>query len=125
MLPAYAPSADPPRAGGYALAKPTGELLAVDDGFARLLQRTAQALRATSLVEATFAADREAVLQALERLLARDAPVEVRKRYVRADGGAVWVAERLTRLHADGETLLLADATPLPSPRDAGRVTYV
>lgn len=114
--------ADP---GAHALARASGEILAVDDGYADLLGMSADTLRRTALLEVTFPADREAGLQAMERLLRHGAPVDVRKRYVRGDGSAIWVAERLTRLRASGETLLLAICHALPAPVGEGVVVYI
>ena len=111
--------------GACALARASGEFLAVDDGYADLLRMSPEALRRTALLEVTFPADRGAGLQALERLLRHGEPVDVRKRYVRGDGSTVWVAERLTRLRATGETLLLAVCSPLPSPAGEDRVVYI
>ena len=113
--------------GAHALARASGEFLAVDDGYADLLCMSPDALRRTALLEVTFPADREASLQALERMLRHGEPVHVRKRYVRGDGSSLWVAERLSRLRAAGETLLLAACSPLPSPSPDVRAptTYV
>ena len=108
----------------HVVARATGEIVAVDDGYADLLCMSPDALRGAKLFAVTHLDDRAASLQAVERVLRHGEPLHVRKRYVRSDGSPVWVAERLSRLRAAGETLLLAACHGLPSPSNP-RPVYV
>ena len=75
----------------------------INDALCEMLGRTRESLLGTSVLDVTYAGDRDATRERLFRLLATGRPESLDKRYLRPDGGVVYANSGLTRLDdADG-----------------------
>jgi len=76
---------------GMARVDPAGHCLEANTAFCGLLGYTGAELRRTTLVELTHPDDRATTLELVRQLLAGERPsYELEKRYLHADGRAVW-----------------------------------
>jgi PAS domain S-box-containing protein len=88
---------------GIAFANRDGTLRHCNAAFCSLLGFDAEDLRSRSIASLTHPEDLEATTASLERLWRRELDqLDVEKRYVRKDGGALWVRVSTSLVHGTG-----------------------
>jgi PAS domain S-box-containing protein len=76
---------------GQALISPEGRFLMVNEAFAGMVGYKADALKGRSFIEITYPDDREKSAESMKVLLSGDEALRFEKRFLRPDGGVVWV----------------------------------
>jgi len=89
---------------GIAFANPDGSFRHCNRAFCSMLGFSAKELRRRSIASLTVADDREATLAGHERLWRGDIThLDVERRYLRKDGGALWVRVTTSLVRGGGE----------------------
>lgn len=83
---------------GHTLADPCGNILAVDQGVCTLFHRNSTELIGMSYLDITHPDDRSNNRGRVDALGKNQAPIILRKRYLRPDGAAVWCEAQVSRL---------------------------
>ncbi|KHL26230.1 hypothetical protein PK98_07040 [Croceibacterium mercuriale] len=92
---------------GHTLADRSGTLLAVDATVCEIMQREERELIGIGFEALTHPGDCTRNVTALASLRIGDAPLTIRKRYVRPDGSAIWSNVQVSRLQgSDGGRLV-------------------
>lgn len=105
---------------GQALADESGRFTQVDRTLCEMLGFEMRALLQRSIHDITHPDDWPSNQPLLERLLAHDEPFTIVKRYLRADGTAVWVQNYVSVLRdAEGRRAISALIRPVLPPAGA------
>jgi two-component system CheB/CheR fusion protein len=75
-----------------------GRITLVNARFAQIAGRPAEALSGTSVFDVVHPEDRDKNLQAFQRMVANGTPFQMEKRYLKGDGGVVWVSSAVTTI---------------------------
>ena len=105
---------------GSAVCDGDGRVLAADDAYLDILGWDRDKLRAINRDIVTHPEDRGRNLLLLDQQKRDGRPFEIAKRYVRPDGVAVWVQNRVSLLHGDGQVRTLVLSRPLPEEDGPG-----
>lgn len=107
---------------GHALLGSHGKVLSLDDGFCEILGTTADAVVGRSVLDMTVPADRGTCQALMRNLAATREPFHVTKRYMRGDGGEVWVTNTVSLIElGDAPPMLVSTIVPIDPPvEDAG-----
>jgi PAS domain S-box-containing protein len=99
---------------GHSLADETGRLLAVDSHICEIMQREERELIGVKFEALTHPDDRSFNVAAVMRLGVGDAPLKLRKRYIKPDGSAIWSIVQVSRLKADDGSKLVGTIELVP-----------
>lgn len=83
-------------AAGIALSDLTGKLTDVNQRYCEIVGRTADELIGTQMQDVTFAEDLPANVALFQRLIETGESFDIEKRYLRADGSLIWVANSVS-----------------------------
>jgi PAS domain S-box-containing protein len=100
---------------GHSLADETGRLLAVDSHICEIMQREERELIGVKFEALTHPDDRRFNVAAVMQLGVGDAPLSIKKRYIKPDGTAVWSKVQVSRLKADDGSKLVGTIELVPS----------
>lgn len=102
---------------GHALLGSHGKVLSLDDGFCEILGTTADTIVGRSVLDVTVPADRGTCATLMRNLAATREPFRVTKRYIRGDGGEVWVTNTVSVIElGDAPPMLVSTIIPIDPP---------
>ena len=104
---------------GAAVCDRDGRVLMADDAYLDVLGWDRGKLHAISREMITHPEDRGRNLLLIDQQKRDGQPFEITKRYLRPDGQAVWVQNRVSPLPGDGEGKVLVLSRPLPEENGA------
>ncbi len=101
---------------GHTLATAEGRLLAVDPQVCEIMHREERELIGVTFQTLTHPDDLDKNVAALMALRVQDGPLSLKKRYVRADGSAIWSSIQVSRLRADDGSRLVGTIQMISAP---------
>lgn len=81
----------------------TGRIVRVNDHFCEIVARTREELLTLRMQDITHPDDLPRNLPLFERTIATGEPFEIQKRYIRPDGGSIWVSNTVSLIRMSGE----------------------
>ena len=102
---------------GHSVADASGHILAMDDKACDLMGRKSSEVVGLSYVDITHPSDQIGNIARIDTLLPTDAPISIRKRYLRPNGSSVELDVHVSRLETGKDTGRLVGTLMLPPPR--------
>lgn len=116
---------------GTAFCNGAGRVLMADDAYLDLLRWDRDKVTSITRQLVTHPEDESRNHLLLDKQRRDGRPFEITKRYVRHDGEAVWVQNRVSLLHGDGRVCALVLSRPAPeesaaaaTPAEVGRLAF-
>lgn len=98
---------------GHVVLDGRGGIVDADESFGHLLLSSTADLRGRNVLSFTAPADRDECKQAIAGLHETGRPFDITKRFIRFDGGIIWVRNSVSRMVIRGTDLIVATCAPL------------